>query len=110
MNKIIADKRTRTYSDDDHTYTSGNGHHNELDATLDDSKVPETIALTKTGQSFPHNKFLDIEGAAGTKSVSASQRSIARRNASNPFARAVSSFTINQSINQFVYFRQHRPI
>ena len=92
INKIAAEKRTRTYSVDDHTYAGDNGHHTELDAAPSDSKVPEAIALTKTSQSSLHNKFLDVEGAAGTKSLSASQRSIARRNAANPFARAVSSF------------------
>jgi len=95
MSKIAAEKRTRTYSIDDHTYVAENGHHPDAETAPSASlQVPEAIALTKTSQSSLHKKFLDVEGAAGTRSLSASQRSIARRNAANPFARAVSSSLI----------------
>jgi len=98
MSKIVAEKRTRTYSIDDHTYASENGHKDQ-EAADSASKVPEAVALTKTSQSSLHNKFLDVESAVTRSrvpsfSLSASQRSIARRNAANPFARAVSSFSI----------------
>jgi len=98
MSKLAAEKRTRTYSIDDHTYASENGH-TDVEAAPSGGKVPEAIVLTKTSQSSLHNKFLDVEGAVtrsrgASFSLSASQRSIARRNAANPFARAVSSFLI----------------
>jgi len=98
MNKIAAEKRTRTYSIDDYTYASENGP-NDVEAAASYAKVPGVVALTSTSQSSLHNKFLAVEGAkprsrCTSLSLTASQRSIARRNAANPFARAVSLFII----------------
>jgi len=91
MSKIAAEKRTRTYSIDDHALASV---HTDVH---DSDKVPEVLALTKkSSHSSLHNKFLDVDGGSGPRSrqasfsMTASQRSIARRNAANPFARAVS--------------------
>jgi len=99
MNKIAAEKRTRTYSVDDHVLANENVHPVTAPS---DGKVPE-VAVTTTSHSSLHNKFLDVDGARSRSrqhsfSLSASQRSIARRNAANPFARAVSltSFTVTR--------------
>ena len=97
MSKIAAEKRKRTYSVDDHTLAVEHGHADVQAASTGNLKVPEVAALTKTSQSSLHNKFLDVDTAgprSRVSSFSASQRSIARRNAANPFARAVSSFII----------------
>jgi len=93
MSKIAAEKRTRTYSVDDHTYAVEDGH-TDVHGAAATAVVPEVVVSpTKTGDSVAHNKRLDVDGAgAGQSSISltASQRSIARRHASNPFLRAVS--------------------
>ena len=101
MSKIAAEKRTRTYSVDDHVLANENVQPDVHVTAPSDSKVPE-VAVTSTSHSSLHNKLLDVDGAKSKSrqhsfSLSASQRSIARRNAANPFARAVSftSFTAN---------------
>lgn len=99
MSKIAAEKRTRTYSVDDHTYAAENGHTDAEATAACNLDVPEVVALTKTSQSSLHNKRLDVDGQAehrsrqASLSLTASQRSIARRNAASPFLRAVSSFS-----------------
>ena len=96
MSKIAAEKRTRTYSVDDYALANEHGHPDVHVTPASDAKVPEVVALTTTSHSSLHNKFLDVDGARPRSrqqslSMTASQRSIARRNAANPFARAVSS-------------------
>jgi len=99
MNKIAAEKRTRTYSVDDHTYAAENGHTDTqaTAAAAGDSQVPEVVVTKADQPSQQHNKLLDGAGPRSRQSsvsMTASQRSIARRNAANPFARAVSLLSI----------------
>ena len=107
MSKMAAEKqkRIRTYSVDDEKYaTASDGGHDDAEpaaaaAVSGDGKPAEVVPLSKTSHSSLHNKFLDVEHGAASRSrqasfsMSASQRSIARRQAAaNPFARAVSQF------------------
>lgn len=89
MSKIAAEKRRRTYSVDDHTYAVDDGHADVNGATAAAAAALPEVVVTKTGDLAAHNKRLDIEGAGQSSvSLTASQRSIARRHASNPFLRA----------------------
>ena len=106
MSKMAAEKqkRIRTYSVDDEKYaTASDGGHDDAEpaasAVSGDGKPAEVVPLSKTSHSSLHNKLLDVEHGAASRSrqasfsMSASQRSIARRQAAaNPFARAVSQF------------------